>query len=46
MSFPQFPQAPSAPKPGALASERHATMHALTGDGCNGCGGYDLQGRK
>jgi len=40
MSFPQSSQAPCAPKPGALAGERHATMHALFGDGC------DMQGRK
>ena len=40
MSFPQSPQAPCAPKPGALAGERHATMPALFGDGC------DMQGRK
>lgn len=46
MSFPQSPQAPSAPKPGTLASERHATMHAFAGDGCGGCNGFELQGRK
>ena len=40
MSFPQSPQASAAPKPGALASERHAAMHALSGDG------GDMQGRK
>ncbi|CAE6696478.1 hypothetical protein [Paraburkholderia nemoris] len=40
MSFPQSPQALAAPKPGALASERHAAMHALSGDG------GDMQGRK
>ncbi|MFM0009980.1 hypothetical protein PQR46_38320 [Paraburkholderia sediminicola] len=40
MSFPQSPQASSAPKPGALASERHVTVHALCGDG------GEMEGRK
>ncbi|CAB3783491.1 hypothetical protein [Paraburkholderia caffeinilytica] len=40
MRFPQSSRAPSAPKPGAPASERHVATTARSGDG------GEMEGRK